>query len=182
MPTNEQRTSIAKAEPIDERKIRAAVFRDVGDAQRAVEFLMEAGFTAHQITVMCSEAGKERHFHAFNHQQPAGTHTPKYAAQGGAAGFFVGGLITVGLSTAAGISLLAAGPLLIGGAVAGTFIGAMRSRGEERALANYYDQSLTQGDLLVAVEDDLPGNRHRLLAAEDAFHRAGAEAVPLRSE
>jgi hypothetical protein len=183
MPVKSTRKTPTKSEPVDERKIRAAVFREVGDARTAVDLLLQAGFTVKQITVMCSEEGKERHFRQFDHEQPAGTHTPEYAATGGAAGFFVGGLLTAGLTTAAGISLLVAGPgLLLGGAVAGTFIGAMRSRGEERTLANYYDQSLTRGDLLVAVEDDQPGNRRRLQVAEEVFNRAGAESVPLRSE
>jgi hypothetical protein len=159
------------------------VFREIEDAQRAVDLLLGAGFSASQITVMCSEKGKERHFSRFNHEQPAGTHTPTYAATGGAAGIFLGGLLTAGLTTATGIALLAAGPsLLLGGAVAGTFIGAMRSRGEEGTLANFYDQSLTQGDLLVAVEDDQPGNARRLQLAEEAFTQAGAEPIPLRSE
>jgi hypothetical protein len=155
----------------------------VEDAQRAVQRLREAGFSDKQISVLCSEEAKEKHFRRFEHEQPAGTHAPESAALGGAAGAILGSLVTAGLTTAAGVPLLVAGPsLLFGGAVAGGFIGAMQTRGEEKTLADFYDQSLTKGDLLVAVEDDQPGNEFRLRKAERAFHAAGAKAVPLESE
>jgi hypothetical protein len=55
-------------------------------------------------------------------------------------GGIVGGLTTAGLATAAGISVLVAGPsFLIGGAVAGGLIGLMTARGEERELASRED-------------------------------------------
>jgi hypothetical protein len=166
-----------------EKSIRAAVFHRVKDAEAAVERLCEAGFSQEQISVLCSEDAKERHFRQFEQEEPAGTHTAEAAAQGGVAGALVGGLITAGLTTAAGVSLLTAGPsFLIGGAVAGSFIGAMRTRGEEGTLADYYDQALTHGDLLVAVEDDAPGNQQRLQEAERVFKAAGAKPFVLEPE
>jgi hypothetical protein len=167
----------------DEKAIRAAVFREVQTVEEVTHQLLQCGFTREQISVLCSEEAKERHFRHFEHEDPAGTHTPEAAAQGGAAGAFFGGLVTVGLATATGLPLLAAGPsFLIGGAVAGGFIGAMRTRGEEGALADYYDQALTRGDLLVAVEDQEPGNELRLQRAEQIFADAGASSFPLEPE
>lgn len=165
------------------KPIRAAVFRSVNTAHEAVDRLLGAGFTKEQITVVCSEDAKERHFREFEHQDPAGSHTIQRMEKAGLAGAIIAGLGSVGLATAAGVSLLAAGPgLLIAGAVAGSFIGAMQSRGEERALADYYDQALTRGDLLVAVEDHTQGSQERLAKAEKLFHESGAEPIPLDSE
>jgi hypothetical protein len=171
------------SQPTDKRAIRAAVFRDIHLVEEVTRNLLETGFTRKQISVLCSEDAKERHFREFEHEEPAGTHTPEDAARGGAAGALFGGVVTIGLATAAGLPLLAAGPsFLIGGAVAGGFIGAMRSRGEEGALADFYDQALTRGDLLVAVEDDQPGTNQRLQRAEQIFTDAGAAPFPLEPE
>jgi hypothetical protein len=165
------------------KPIRAAVFRGVNAAHQAVAQLLRAGFTREQISVLCSEDSKERHFREFEHEDPAGSHAIKTIEKGGAAGAIMAGLASAGLATAAGVSLLAAGPgLLVAGAVAGSFIAAMQSRGEEGALADFYDQALTRGDLLVAVEDHNPGGEQRLAAAEQLFRQAGAESIELDSE
>ena len=166
-----------------EKPIRAAVFHNVSAAQDAVSHLLNAGFPPERISVLCSEESRERHFREFEHEEPAGSHTAEAAVKGGAAGAVVGGLTTAGLATAAGISVLAAGPsFLIGGAVAGSFIAAMQTRGEEHALADYYDQALTRGDLLVAVEDEGKGARQRLHQAEQIFIESGAEPISLEKE
>ncbi|REJ88784.1 MAG: hypothetical protein DWQ34_21195 [Planctomycetota bacterium] len=166
------------------KPIRAATFRSAEAAQNAVDRLSAAGFTQEQISVVCSDEAAKREFAKYKHEEPAGSHTAEAAATGGAAGAILGGLTTAGLATATGISLLAAGPsFLIGGAVAGSFIGAMQTRGEERELADYYDQALTRGDLLVAVEDfDEDGRQQRLERAEQIFRESGAEPIRLQSE
>lgn len=167
----------------DEKTIRAAVLQRVEDVEDVVRQLLDSGFSREQISVLCSDDAKEQHFREFEHEDPAGTHTPQAAAKGGTAGAIFGGLVTVGLTTAAGVPLLAAGPsFLIGGAVAGGFIGAMQTRGEEGALADYYDQALTKGDLLVAVEDHESDRRQRLGQAEQIFAAAGAKPFSLDSE
>ena len=169
-----------KSNNIAHHNIRAAVFRRVAQAADAVNRLEQIGYSADEISVLCSEDTKEEHFREYEHEDPAGTHTPKAMAAGGLLGVLAGGLATAGISTAAGVSLLAAGPaFLIGAAVAGGFIGAMQTRGMEGTLADYYDQSLTQGDLLVAVTDE---NEDRLEAAEQALKAAGARPVPLDTE
>lgn len=172
-----------QAQQSSPKAIRAAVFHDVQVVEEVTRRLLQGGFEREQISVLCSDDAKERHFREFEHEDPAGTHTSEEAARGGAAGALFGGLVTIGLATAAGVPLLAAGPsFLIGGAVAGGFIGAMRTRGEEGALADYYDQALTHGDLLVAVEDRQPGNEQRLQQAEQIFADAGVSSFPLEPE
>ena len=162
------------------KPIRAGVFSSVESAQKAVDGLLGAGFTRKQITVVCSDRVKEQHFREFEHEKPAGTDAVDAAATGSLAGMIVGGLTSAGLATAAGISVLFAGPsFLIGGAVAGGLIGAMTTRGEEGELADFYDQAVTQGKLLVAVEDQGANNFETLARAEKVISQAGADPIPL---
>ena len=168
--------------PDDEpfKPIRAAVFHTVEAADDAVNRLLDAGFDQEQVSVLCSEAAREDHFRDFERVDASGSQTAESATKGGIAGAVFGGLTTAGLATATGVSLLAAGPSsLMGGAVVGSFLAAMESRGEKRALADYYDQALTRGDLLVAVEDRRPGGRERLDQAAGILENAGSEPVPL---
>jgi alpha-D-ribose 1-methylphosphonate 5-triphosphate diphosphatase PhnM len=160
--------------------IRIGVFDDVDAAERAVTGLIQAGFRREQISVLCSDETKEQRFRLFEHEDPAGSHTAAAAAAGSLMGGVCGGLVSAGISTAAGLSLLAAGPsFLVGGAVLGGFIGAMQTRGQEGSLADFYDQSLSQGKLLVAAQVDGPGQQERFQQAEHIFREAGAIPFPL---
>src|SRR5262245_20552569 len=102
----------------NETAIRIGVFNDVASAERAVVGLIQAGFRRDQISVLCSDKAKEQHFREFDHEDPAGTHTPEAMAAGTVIGGMLGGLVSAGVTTAAGLSLLAAGPsFIVGGAV-----------------------------------------------------------------
>jgi hypothetical protein len=61
--------------------------------------------------------------------------------------------------------------------VLGGFLGAMATRGVEKEAANFYDQAVSQGKLLVAVEEheQLPS----LALAEHVLAESGAEPLPL---
>jgi hypothetical protein len=177
------KTTLGKAKLGKQFTIRVGVFDDVSAAERAVRGLLNTGFQREQISVLCSDDVKERYFEAFKQQQPAGTHTPEAAAGGAFMGGILGGLVSIGVTTAAGLSILAAGPsFIVGGAVIGGFIGAMQTRGAEGSLADFYDQALSEGKLLVAAEDT--GDRHRemLKRADHVFAEAGALPIPLESE
>jgi hypothetical protein len=163
------------------RPIRAGVYSHVENADRAVANLLAAGFARDEISVMCSNEAIERHFQQFNHEQPAGTHTPASAAIGTAVGAAIGGLAAVtGLITTGGAAVLAAGAVATwAGGIVGGFLGAMMTRGVEKELANFYDQALTQGKILVAVHDERADAAERLSRAEKILIDAGAEPLPL---
>lgn len=168
------------AQTVRSRPIRVAVFPSILQADQAVEGLLKLGFSADQITVICSDENKSRHFEAFHHQDRAGAHTGAAAAIGGAIGATLGGLAAVvGTVATGGVGLLAAGGVAAwaGGAVGG-LVGAMMTRGIERELANYYDQAVVRGKILVAVDDPRaePG---QLSAAVRVFEQAGAEPIGL---
>jgi hypothetical protein len=162
------------------RPIRVAIFPSILQADRAVEGLLKLGFSANQITVICSEEITSRHFEAFHHQDQAGSHTAAAVAIGGAIGATLGGLAAVaGTVATGGIGLLAAGGVAVwaGGAVGG-LMGAMMTRGVEKELANYYDQAVVRGKILVAV-DAPEADTGQMAAAVRVFEQAGAEPVSL---
>lgn len=162
-----------------DRPVRAGVFSSVAAAGEAVRRLLAAGFSQEQITVVCSDEKKEQFFREFEHQQPAGANTPAAAAVGGTIGASLGGIAAgaVGLATG-GLPLIgAAGIGIWAGGVLGGFLGAMATRGIEKSAADYYDQAVSEGKLLVTVEEHEA--RPGLAAAEQVFAEAGAEPLPL---
>ncbi|MGH7137058.1 MAG: hypothetical protein ACREHD_15060 [Pirellulales bacterium] len=164
-----------------ERPIRVGVFSTIRTADCAVDNLLKAGFTSDQISVVCSDLAIEEHFHRFEHEQPAGAHTGAAVAIGGAIGAALGGLtVLVGAVTTAGMALLAAGGLAAWtGGIVGGLVGAMMTRGIEPELANYYDQAVTEGKILVAAEDHSETQRQRLERAEHILSQCGAEPLAL---
>ena len=83
------------------------------------------------------------------------------------------------LSAGPAFAVLGGAGLITGGLV-GSFLGAMATRGVEKEAANFYDQAIQSGKLLVVVEDHGEGAADRLLEAERLFAQAGAEPLPLR--
>jgi hypothetical protein len=165
-----------------EKPIRIGVFSTIADADRAVQSLLDAGFTKDQISVICSDPAKEAHFKRFEKEEPAGTYTLPASVTGGAIGAALGGLTALtGVVATGGIGLIGAGAIAAwAGGIFGGLIGAMSTRGVERETANYYDQAVIQGKILVAAEDHGPDQQARLAAAAHALAEAGAEPLPLR--
>jgi hypothetical protein len=58
-------------------------------------------------------------------------------------------------------------------------VGAMMTRGVEKELANYYQQAVVDGQILVAAEDPGPNHTAALARAAKILSDAGAKPVPL---
>lgn len=159
----------------------AGVFSEIDDARRAVQGLLDAGFTREHVSVLCSDETKELYFKEFEHQDPAGTHTPTAAIVGGTIGAALGGVAVIASAVATGsLALWAAGPITAwAGGVAGGLVGAMMTRGIEKELANYYQQAVVQGQILVAAEDQGPDREASLARAAQILAEAGALPVEL---
>jgi outer membrane lipoprotein SlyB len=160
-----------------------ASFRRIPDADRAIENLLAAGYPEDSISVICPEYARPdvEHVHERIHQQDSdGDRAVPAAIAGGSIGAILGAVTAgIGIVATGGTGLLFAGPLFgaaAAGAISGTFISAMLKRGFESDLADYYDQELQQGRILVAVEED---DEHERAAAERAFRAAGAEPSSL---
>jgi len=163
------------------RTIRAGVFSNEDDAFRAVRDLLAAGFTVEEVTVICSDRNVEKRFEAFHHQDKAGEHTPEAAMTGGLMGATLGGLAAVGLVATGGVALIAAGGFAAFGGIAGSLIGAFMTRGMEKELADYYDQAVVQGNILVAAERKEDSSGASLAEAARILEANGAHAVALPS-
>jgi hypothetical protein len=161
--------------------IEAGIFSTIDDARRAVHDLLAAGFTRDQITVLCSDQTKEKYFSEFEHQEPAGTYTTTAAVVGGTIGAVVGGLTVLAAAAVTGsVALWAAGPITAWfGGVGGGLVGAMMTRGVEKELANFYQQAVVQGQILVAAEDHGPNHVERLAEAARILAGDGAKPLPL---
>jgi hypothetical protein len=164
-----------------EESVRAGIFSSLPDADAAVQKLLAAGFTTDQITVICSDETKERHFREFEHQEPAGEHAAEAAAAGASIGAVAGGLTAIAVGAASGaVPLVLAGAAgLAGGSALGGFVGAMLTRGTEKELSDFYDQAVRKGDVVVAVEVHGPQAKSRLARAAAILERQGTGAVSL---
>lgn len=161
-------------------QVEVGVFQSLNAADAAVAELVEAGFPKASITVICPTCSVQ-HFEGTHQQEPAGSHTPKAIATGGAIGVLLGGLTAAAITATGGLALLVVGPLLGGaaaGGVVGSLIGAMMTRGLEPEVADFYDQALQKGQILVAVE--APDGSALEQTALAIFERRGSEAVQLR--
>ena len=161
--------------------IRVGVFTHLDAADDAVRGLVDAGFTQEQIAVICSD--DDTHHPRLEHfrQTEPSQRTETSAVAGGAIGAALGGLAAVGGGLATGgIGLVAAGlAAMWAGGVAGGLIGAMSSRGLAKEYADYYDQAVADGKILVAVEYHGHDQEVRLARAEQVLDGAGAEPVKL---
>jgi len=164
-----------------ENPIRVGIFSSIDDADHAVAALLESGFSAEEITVVCSNKAIEGHYHRFEHQEPAGSHTAAGVTAGSAIGAALGGLTAIaGAAATGGVGLLVAGAFaLTTGGIVGGFIGAMATRGVDNELSNFYDQAVTRGKILVAAEDHSEVQRQRLAGAERILAESGAEPMAL---
>jgi len=164
-----------------ENRMRIGVFDSVGAADTAIEELLSAGFGKSQISIICSDEAKRKHFDQLEVQNTAAKKSATGAAAGGTLGALLGGAVAVtGLTTATGGMVVIAGSLLLAaGAVVGGLVGAMQARGTTKEAADYYDQAVTKGKILVAVEDVGDHCPSRLQEAERIFASAGTMPMPL---
>lgn len=166
------------------KPIIAAIFTEIADTDRAVKKLLAAGFTKAEITVICSDDTKKRYFREYEHQDQAEHNVPVAAGIGGAVGMTLFGLTAVaaGLVTGGAAFVVAGGTGIWTGTVVGGLVGAMMTRGFESEVADFYDQAVIIGNILIAVEshqENSTENERRLLQAASIFRATGAQPLPL---
>lgn len=162
-------------EPI-QMPVRVGVFSSLINAERTVDALFRAGFRREEVSVL-APASVAAEFGGLA-EQSASSKSAEGAAAGGAIGALLGGLgLIAGIAATGGIGVLAAGALGAGfGGVVGGLVGAMTMRGVQKEYADYYDQSIAKGKILVSVESP---DESRQKLAELIFAANGAEPVAL---
>jgi hypothetical protein len=164
------------------KPVRVGIFDSLQKAEEAVSKLLEAGFSKEQLAVICSEQAVADHFIAEGLQDEQPANALARAAAGGIIGSVLGGLGFIGLATSSGLGIMAAGallPAIVSGGIAGSFLGAMTSRGVDKEAADFYDQVVETGKLLVVVEDHSEKANENLRIAEGIFSDSGTIPIPL---
>lgn len=176
-----ERSSSHGVHPFRVHPIQVGVFERITDAQLALEQLSRAGFRRDQVSLICPQCEPEDGLGIERPLAPS-EHATRGALGGSGAGAFLGGLVALlGITTAGGAPLVAAGALALGaggGAVAGGLIGAMLGRGADEDAGDFYDQALERGNVLVAVEKASP---ERLAEARTLLAAAGGELREIES-
>ena len=161
------------------------LFPSRASAERAARELTSAGIRRDQISIVVSEATRERDFAAprtdtrdssarqdarveaereGRDESRAGEGAAAGAAAGGVLGAVAAGLVAVaGLVAAPGVGLFVAGPFVAaiagaaGGSVAGGMLGALVGAGMPENEAKYAAGRLLSGGILVGVHAEDPG-------------------------
>lgn len=166
--------------------IRVGIFATVRSAEEVIRELTALGYTKEHIAVVCSDETKEQHFKEFEEEAPGQSHTREYLTTGSEVGALIGGLSAVtGVVTLGGAAIVAAGAILssaVTGAIVGGLIGLMMTRGVDPQEAEFYDRAVTEGKILVSVEDHSPDAELQLAKVEEIFERHGVEPVELRDK
>jgi hypothetical protein len=75
-----------------EKPVRVGVYDTVAAAEQAVHHLLDAGFTHHELAVICSDQAKEQFFSDLPTPPVPGTYTPEAIVAGSLVGATIGGL------------------------------------------------------------------------------------------
>ncbi len=157
--------------------LRVAAFDSVATTRDVIAALRSEGFATDEISVICSEEAKARHFQTYA-EAPSGERGNQALNVAGVAALGLGGAtVLTTLLTAGGAAIFAIGAFA-GIAAGGTFAALMASRGLEHKAADFYDQAIQDGRLLVIV--DVAGqDAARAEAAERIMQEHGSKPTPL---
>ena len=161
------------------------IYRTVGQAEAAVDHLIQAGFTNDSISVLLPDDKSSRDFaHEKATKAPEGTTTG--VTTGGVIGGTLGLLAGIGALAIPGVGpFIAAGPIMgalaglgVGGAVGG-IIGALVGMGIPEYEAKRYEGRIKEGGVLLSAHCDTSGQVTR---AKDVLKKTGAEDISSTGE
>jgi hypothetical protein len=161
------------------------IYPSVGQAERAVDTLLQAGFSNGAISVLLPDDSSTRDFaHKKDTKAPEGTTTG--VAAGGAIGGTLGILAGIGAIAIPGVGpFIAAGPIMgglaglgVGGAVGG-LIGALVGMGIPEYEAKRYEGRVKNGGVLLSVHCD---TSDQITRAKAMLKATGAEDIASAGE
>jgi hypothetical protein len=154
-------------------------------AERAVDRIIEAGFSNNDISVLLPDSQSSREFaHEKNTKAPEGTTTG--VAAGGAIGGTLGLLAGIGSLAIPGLGpFIAAGPIMgalaglgVGGAVGG-LVGALVGMGIPEYEAKRYEGRVKDGGVLLSVHVT---SSHDVARVKDLLKQTGADDIASAGE
>jgi hypothetical protein len=161
------------------------IYTTAFEAERAVDHLINAGFTHSDISVLLPDDESTRTFaHEKHTKAPEGTATG--ATAGGLVGGTIGLLAGIGALAIPGVGpLIAAGPLVaalaglgVGGTLGG-MVGALVGLGIPEFEAKLYEGRVRDGGILLSVHCDTD---HEMEAAKDALKATAAQDISATEE
>jgi hypothetical protein len=161
------------------------IYKSIEQAERAVDRIIEAGFSNNDISVLLPDIRSSKEFaHEKNTKAPEGTTTG--VATGGVIGGTLGLLAGIGALAIPGVGpFIAAGPIVgalaglgAGGAVGG-LIGALVGMGIPEYEAKRYEGRVKEGGVLLSVHCDTSNEISR---AKDLLKLTGAEDIASAGE
>ena len=159
-------------------KLITGLFKSRTSAQKAVEDLVNHGYSRDDISLLMSDATRGREFGLeMSTKAPEGMATG--ATIGGVLGAIAAGLVALGIIVVPGLGLLAAGPIVAtlaglgAGAAAGGLTGALVGLGIPEHEATFYNEHIEKGGILVGVYS----HSDTVERAKSILEAAGAEKV-----
>ncbi len=165
---------------MDKPKLITGLFKNRVAAEAAVDAVMKRGYTRDDISVMMSDATKNKEF-----ALQARTHAADGAGVGGAVGGVVGAVLATIVAVGStillpGLNLVIAGPIVAAlagagaGAATGGVIGALIGAGIPEYRARVYEAGLLDGGILLGVEARAKEETDKL---EELLEALGGEHV-----
>ncbi|HTC34163.1 MAG TPA: general stress protein [Bryobacteraceae bacterium] len=161
------------------------IYKNIMQAERAVDRIMAAGFSSNDISVLLPDNQSTKEFaHEKNTKAPEGTATG--ATTGGVVGGTLGLLAGIGALAIPGVGpFIAAGPImgamagLGAGAAVGGLIGALVGMGIPEYEAKRYEGRVKDGGVLLSVHCDISDEISR---AKELLKATGAEDIASAGE
>src|SRR5215467_750694 len=154
------------------------LFPSRSTAERAIEDLVNYGYSRDDISLLMSDATRGREF-----ALRMATKAPEGAATGATVGGVIGavaaGLVALGVVAVPGLALVAAGPVVAtlaglgAGAAAGGLTGALIGLGIPEHEARFYNEAIEKGGMLLGVYT----HNDRAAQARKILDAAGAEKL-----
>ncbi|HYN26424.1 MAG TPA: hypothetical protein VES69_15490 [Pyrinomonadaceae bacterium] len=161
-------------------KLVTGLFKNRVAAEAAVDAILKRGYTRDEISVLMSDATRNKEF-ALQSRTHAADGAGIGGAVGGAVGAVLAAIAVVGSTIVLpGINLVIAGPIaaaLAGagaGGVTGGVIGALIGAGIPEYRAKVYEAGLREGGILLGVEARADENTDKL---EDLLEDVGGQHV-----
>jgi hypothetical protein len=159
-------------------RLITGIFPSRHSAERAVDDLLDAGFSRDDVSLLMSSTTQGREFTVTEASKaPEGAATG--ATVGGVLGAIAAGLVVAGVLVIPGVNLVAAGPVLAtlagvgAGAAAGGLTGALVGLGIPEHEAKFYREEIEKGGILVGVF----AHHDREDAAKNILDHAGASKI-----
>ena len=161
------------------------LYPSVERAERAVDQLVDAGFSNADVSVLMADTQGSKDFaHEKQTKAPEGTTTG--VAAGGTIGGTLGLLAGIGALAIPGVGpFIAAGPIMgalaglgVGGAVGG-LVGALVGMGIPEYEAKRYEGRITSGGVLLSVHCD---TSEQIAKAKDVLKHSGADDIASAGE